>query len=179
MCVAKEEWADRPFFVGTRFRLLHLNLLPDHIREVLDDLGRETGVSIVDVKVRGQHSQLVLEIYIDSVNGVTHDDCRAISAGLEERLADDEWFGRLRTIDVSSPGADAPVRHLWQLAKSVGRTVRVARADGTTVEGKLLAVDDGGLTVTVVSGAGKNKTVVDQTISSGDIKEARVIISLR
>lgn len=136
-------------------------------------------MSVVDVKVRGQHSQLVLEIYIDSVTGVTHDDCRAITTGLEERLADDEWFGRLRTIDVSSPGADAPVRHLWQLAKSVGRTVRVTRADGTTVEGKLIAVDDDGLTLTVVTGTGKNKTVVDQTITAADIKEARVIISLR
>jgi ribosome maturation factor RimP len=179
ICVTKEEWAARPFFIGTRFRQLHLNPLPDHIRAVLDEISQKTDVSIIDVHVRGQHSQLVLEIFIDSVNGVTHDECRDITHAIEERLDGDEWFGRLRTIDVSSPGADAPVRHLWQLAKSIGRTVRVTRTDGTAVEGPLVAVADDGLTLTVTEGKGKAKTVSDVAIAAADINEARVIISFR
>lgn len=168
-----------PIFCWYTFLACYLNPLPDHIRHVLDEIGQQAGVSVVDVRVRGQHSQLVLEIYIDAINGVTHDECRAVTTALEERLAGDEWFGRLRTLDVSSPGADAPVRYLWQLAKSVGRTVRVTRHDGTTVEGPLLAANDEGLTLTVTEGKGKAKTVSDVSIAQADIKEARVIIAFR
>ena len=72
-----------------------------------------------------------MDIFIDAPMGITHDHCRAVSRGLEERLEEDEFAGRLRAVDVSSPGADAPVKHLWQLTKSVGRTVRVECTDGT------------------------------------------------
>lgn len=156
-----------------------LQTLPDHIRTVLDEVGRESGVSIIDVRVRGQRDQLLLEVYIDAVHGVTHDDCKAVSDALDARLEHDEWYGRLRSVDVSSPGADTPVRHLWQLTKSIGRSVRVVRTDDTTLDGQLLAVADDGLTLTVVSGKGKSKTVADIVVPAAEIKEARVILAFR
>lgn len=156
-----------------------LQTLPDHIRTVLDEIERETGISVVDVRVRGQHSQLLLEVYIDAVNGVTHDDCKAVSDALDARLENDEWYGRLRSVDVSSPGADAPVRHLWQLVKSIGRSVHVVRQDGTALDGQLASVDDDALTLTVTTGKGKARTVADVVVPAADVKEARVIIAFR
>lgn len=120
---------------------------------------------------------MILELFIDSPTGVTHSDCRAVTHGLDERLETDEWYGRLRAVDVSSPGADAPVRFLWQLQKSVGRTIRVERTDGSVVEAALHAVADESLTLTPkTSKSKKNAGPSEIVISWSDVKEARVIL---
>lgn len=132
----------------------------------------------VDVHVRGQASQLLLDIFIDSVAGVTHEACRMVSKGVEERLDGDPWYARLRTIDVSSPGADTPVVFLWQLAKHVGRTVLVQTTDGSTVEGALVAATDEALTVSVTTGTGKARSTTDVVLTADGIKEARVVVRI-
>ena len=89
--------------------------LPERIRSVIVDSCNDAGVTLVDVVMRGQARQLILDVFIDTLEGVTHDHCRDVSRGIDERLQDDEFAGRLRAVDVSSPGAEAPVKFLWQL----------------------------------------------------------------
>jgi ribosome maturation factor RimP len=122
-------------------------ILPDRIRTMIEDICSEVGVVLVDVVVRGQARQLVLDIMLDAPTGITHEHCRAVSRALDERLENDEFAGRLRAVDVSSPGAEAPVKFLWQLTKHVGRTVRVVHTDGSVIQGTLLRADDQGLDV--------------------------------
>ena len=117
-----------------------------------------------------------MDIFIDAPLGITHDHCRAVSRGLEERLEEDEFAGRLRAVDVSSPGADAPVKHLWQLTKSVGRMVRVECTDGTVVEGSLMRAEDDGLNVLPTQSKKDPKPLV--TLHAANIKEARVVIKI-
>lgn len=121
--------------------------LPERIRTAIADACDQAGVSLIDIVVRGQARQLVLDVIIDAVDGITHDHCRLVSRGIDERLEEDEFAGRLRAVDVSSPGAETPVKHLWQLTKHVGRTVRVRRKDGVVVDGVLQRADDTGLDV--------------------------------
>jgi ribosome maturation factor RimP len=150
--------------------------LPDHISEAIDLVCSDLGVVAVDVRLRGQLSQLKLEIDIDSHAGVSHVECTAVSRSLDERLETDPFWVKVRSLDVSSPGADTPVRHTWQLAKHVGRTVRVTTLDGATVEAPLAAVTAEGVTLTVTSGTGKNKVQRVVEIPSTSIQEARVIV---
>ncbi|MFN9904168.1 MAG: ribosome maturation factor RimP, partial [bacterium] len=111
------------------------------------DSCNDAGVSLIDVVMRGQAKQLILDVFIDAPDGITHDHCRDVSRGIDERLQDHEFAGRLRAVDVSSPGAEAPVKFLWQLQKNTGRTVRVTRTDGSVIEGSLVRADDTGLDV--------------------------------
>ena len=150
--------------------------LPDFVRNAINDACIDAGVTLIDVVVRGQARQLVMDIFIDAPLGITHDHCRAVSRGLEERLEEDEFAGRLRAVDVSSPGADAPVKHLWQLTKSVGRTVRVECTDGTVVEGSLMQAEDDGLNVLPAQSKKDPKPLV--TLHAANIKEARVVIKI-
>jgi len=148
--------------------------LPEDIRNAINDACINAGVSLINVVVRGQARQLVLDVFIDHAEGVTHDHCRAVSRGLDERLAEDEFAGRLRAVDVSSPGADAPVKFLWQLTKHVGRTVRAVHTDGTVTEGALLRADDAGLDIQPVQKKKELKPMV--TLLAADVAEARVVI---
>lgn len=149
--------------------------LPDRIRTIIKDCCSEVGVVLIDVVVRGQARQLVLDIMLDAPAGITHEHCRAVSRALDERLENDEFAGRLRAVDVSSPGAEAPVKFLWQLTKHVGRTVRVVHTDGTVIQGTLLRADDQGLDVQPAQQKKESKPPV--SLHAADVAEARVVIT--
>lgn len=146
------------------------NPLPKNVQAAIEDACREAGAELIALEVRGQLKQLILEVAIDSLEGIRHEHCRAVSEGIESRLLDDEWYGRLRAVDVSSPGADAPVKYLWQLKKHVGRDVRCVKKDGTIVEGALASVNDDGLVLITKPGS------TQVTIPSDVIQEANVIL---
>jgi ribosome maturation factor RimP len=149
--------------------------LPDRIRSVIVDSCSDAGVTLIDVVMRGQARQLILDVFIDTLEGVTHDHCRDVSRGIDERLQDDEFAGRLRAVDVSSPGAEAQVKFLWQLTKHVGRTVRAVRNDGSVVEGSLVRADDTGLDVQPKQSKKDPKPLI--TVPAEDVKEAKVLIT--
>ena len=144
--------------------------MPKNVQAAIEDACREAGAELIALEVRGQLKQLILEVAIDSLEGIRHEHCRAVSKGIESRLVDDEWYGRLRAVDVSSPGADAPVKYLWQLKKHVGRDVRCVKKDGTIVEGALASVNDEGLVLITKPGS------TQVTIPSDVIQEANVIL---
>ena len=151
--------------------------IPPEFRAEIEQACATAGVTLIDLVVRGQHRQLKMDVIIDTVDGVTHDHCRSVSREIDERLSEDEFFDRLRSIDVSSPGADAPVTFLWQLKKNVGRTVRVEMVDGTVVEGPLRAVEDTHLEVQPSTKKSKSQPVSVITIPSSEVKLAHVVIS--
>ena len=146
------------------------NPLPKNVQVAIEEACREAGAELIALEVRGQLKQLILEVAIDSLEGIRHEHCKAVSKGIEARLAEDEWYGRLRAVDVSSPGADAPVKFLWQLTKSVGRDVRCVKKDGTVVEGALASANDDGLVLVTKPGS------TQVTIPSDVIEEANVIL---
>jgi ribosome maturation factor RimP len=121
---------------------------------------------------------LRLDVSIDAPLGITHEHCRAVSRGIEDRLNEDDFYDRLQAVDVSSPGAETPVRFLWQLTKHVGRAVRVIRADGSVVEGTLLRADETGLDVQPKTKERSKQPEPPASIPASDIKEARTIITI-
>jgi ribosome maturation factor RimP len=148
--------------------------LPESVRMAITESCDEAGVTLIDVVIRGQARQLVLDVIIDAVDGVTHDHCRSVSRGIDERLEGDDYAGRLRTVEVSSPGAETPVKYLWQLRKHVGRSVRVKRTDATTVEGVLQRVDETGLDVQPKQTKKEPKPLI--SIAADEVAEAMVMI---
>ncbi len=148
--------------------------LPDTIRTVVDDVCREAGVVCISADLRGQAKQLILDIVIDTIDGIRHEHCTAVSRGIDARLENDPFAGRLRAVDVSSPGADTPVKHLWQLQRSEGRMVHVVCTNGQVEEGTLLRVLENALEVQ--PSRKKNETKPPITISESEIAEARVVI---
>lgn len=146
--------------------------VPEKVQEAIDTICREVGVVPIEVRLRGQRDQLILEIAIDSVEGVSHEDCTAVSRSLDDLLEADPFWARLRTVEVSSPGADRPVAHLWQLRKHTGRNVRVVRTDGSALEGTLVDAADDALTLQPPGT--KKQPVAPVTIGRDEITSAMV-----
>ena len=138
---------------------------------------KDSGIFLVDAEVRkGNH----IRVYIDSLEGVTIQECakvsRIIESGLDRETEDFD-------LEVSSPGLSSPFKVHPQYFKNIGRNVEVTMNDGTKLSGKLLSIDKKGITVEAGEKA-KNKKVktIEQTvendyISFSDIKETRLLLN--
>ena len=78
-------------------------------------------------------------VYIDGDQGVTIDACRELNRFLEANLDREEDDFELT---VSSAGADAPLVVLRQYPQHTGRTLEIKLTDNTSLEGKLIAVNE-------------------------------------
>lgn len=154
------------------------SLVPAYIREAIEAACKGAEVSLIDLGVRGQHRQLRMEIAIDAPSGITHEHCRAVSRDIDDRLNEDEYYSRFRAVEVSSPGAETPVRFLWQLTKHIGRTVHVERTDGSVLEGTLLRVDEAGLDVQPKLKERSKTTAEPVTIAAAEIAKAHMVVTL-
>lgn len=108
---------------------------------------------------------------IDGDNGVNIDDCIELSRAIESQLdRDAEDF----ELNVSSAGADQPLKLVRQYRKNVGRDLEVVTLDGERAEGTLEDASDDGI---VIRTPGTKKQPAETLrFAYKDIKSARVAI---
>lgn len=133
----------------------------------------------IDVKL---HTNKKLEVLIDCDEGVTFDQCRRISRYLESYIDEGNWLGEKYVLEVSSPGADRPLKLARQYPKHIGRKLEVKTNSGENYEGRLTAVTEETISLyyKVRRKEGKRKVTEEVTtdISFTDIKQAKVKISI-
>ncbi|MBN1416345.1 MAG: ribosome assembly cofactor RimP [Bacteroidales bacterium] len=95
----------------------------------------EKGFFLVDVQVKSSGK---IFVYADSFNGITLDECAAVSRLIEGKLDRNTWNFELV---VSSPGLENPLKLPVQYQKNKGRTLRVIQTDGLTQEGRIIEAD--------------------------------------
>jgi ribosome maturation factor RimP len=83
------------------------------------------GLRVWGIEYLGQGKHSVLRIYIDRDEGVTIDDCEAVSKQVSEVLDVEEALPSSYTLEVSSPGMDRLLFKPEQYAESIGETVDV------------------------------------------------------
>ncbi|MBD3391929.1 MAG: ribosome maturation factor [Chitinivibrionales bacterium] len=113
----------------------------DDIRPLIKEKLLQLGMELYDISYhRGPNA--VLKVFIDRDGGVSIDDCEAASAELSTLLDVENFSGSPYRLEVSSPGADRPLRSQRDFVRARGRTIRViARMpDGRqkTVSGEVL-----------------------------------------
>lgn len=128
-----------------------VNRAPDRmierIKEIVDEVLASSSAFVVEVEVRGSRGSRVVDIYVDSDEGIGIDELARISREIEFLLDTEEVIEGAYSLNVSSPGVDRPLALPRQYRKNVGRPLRVhfRKADGsgnTETTGKLVAVDE-------------------------------------
>jgi len=124
----------------------------------------------------------VISLEIDSLAGITVQECMAFSRAIEGELDREvEDF----ELQVSSPGLDKPFRVVEQYQKNIGREVKVVPIDGLVVKGKLAEINEDDIVVEYsvkerIEGRKKKETIVKQEkINFNNIKETTVIVSFK
>jgi ribosome maturation factor RimP len=121
--------------------------ISDIFQQYCYDIVQKYSCAIVEFVVRGTAQRPVVEIYIDSRDGVTLEMCADISRSLSEYVdATNSIEGNYR-LDVSSPGVDRPLVYIWQYIKHIQRHICITQKDDTIIRGVLLSVDEENMTI--------------------------------
>lgn len=133
------------------------------------------GLFLVDIRVKPTHN---IKIFIDGDEGVSIDKCVKINRQLYKRIEEAAlWPEGDFSLEISSPGIGEPLKLNRQYKKNIGRTVEVVKTDDAVLEGKLLSVDEAGITLEETKGKNKKKEVIVHTIPFDQIKTTTVQVT--
>jgi len=151
------------------------------IAEALDQILTESNnLFLVELKFSSSKANGKVTIVLDGDEGVAIEDCAMVSRRLghlmeEENLIDDAY-----TLEVTSAGADAPLKFLRQYNRHIGRRLKVEMQDGTVHAGELTEVKEDRLLLNnEVKDKKKKITLVPVEIPLAAIKSAHVEVSFK
>jgi ribosome maturation factor RimP len=103
------------------------------------------GFDLVELRRGGTRSRPIFDVRIDRRDGtkVSVDDCARASRAIESRLDADDAVAERYVLEVSSPGAERPLKTPRDWARFVGRRANVtSELLGGRAEVEIVAVDD-------------------------------------
>lgn len=115
-------------------------------------------------------------VFIDGDHGVKISDCVELSRHIESQYDRETVDFEL---NVSSSGADQPIKLPRQYLKNIGRSLQVKLSEEKIVTGKLETTDETG--ITLITEGDKKKKISPETLklTFEDIVESKVIISFK
>jgi len=117
------------------------------------------------------------KIFIDGDNGITIEKCVQINRKLYKLIEEAGYFPEGDfSLEVSSPGIEEPLKIFRQYKKNIGRFVEVVLFDETKKEGKMIEVDETGITIEFTEGKGKKAITQQLVIPFSNIKTTTVQI---
>jgi len=126
------------------------------------------GMDLESVRTTFAGRRRLLRVVVDSDHGVSLDDAAFISRELSTTLDATDVMGDVPyTLEVSSPGVDRPLIEPRHWRRAAGRLVRVKAAAEGTVQGRVLATDDDGVTIDV---DGANRRFAYGDLSAGAVQ---------
>jgi len=128
----------------------------------------ENGLELVDVEYVKEGSNWFLRIYVDKEGGIDIDDCGRFSEFISTKLDELDPIEEAYFLEVSSPGAERPLKKAEDVTKAVGKHVFVTtyeKIDGAKeFEGRLEEFD--GATLVVAVGRRKQAIPYDKVASA-------------
>ncbi|MBT2700028.1 ribosome maturation factor RimP [Bacillus sp. ISL-40] len=119
------------------------------VTEVVEELAtpifQELGLELVEIEYVKEGKSWFLRVYIDKDNGVDIEDCGLVSEKLSEKLDELDPIPHNYFLEVSSPGAERPLKKDKDFQKAMGKNVFIKTyepIDGEkSFEGTLLEFD--------------------------------------
>lgn len=128
----------------------------ERVSPVAERVVGSEGLELVEVEWRGSSKRGILRVYIDKPEGVTHEDCRAVSRSLSTILDVEELAPGGYNLEVSSPGLDRKLLKLEDYARFAGKRARIRLknevAGKKQITVKLCGVDQAEIVVELSSG---------------------------
>jgi ribosome maturation factor RimP len=95
------------------------------LREIARRAAEERGVELVHVELAGAGRAPVVRVFIDKPDGVTHEDCSAVSTHVGTVLDVEDFIPAAYTLEVSSPGLERGLYGLADFERFAGRMARM------------------------------------------------------
>lgn len=132
---------------------------------------------LVEVDIKGNPNNQIIQVFIDGDESVDVDECSKISRKLSGLLEDMNLFDGRYVIEVSSPGVSRPLKYLRQYPKHIGRDLEIVTKDKNKYKGELVNVADQQIEISVKPGKSKkDNTVKELKFGISEIDTAKVLI---
>lgn len=95
--------------------------IEEYALAVLEKMGME----LFEVQFRREGHGWVVRLYIDREEGVTLDDCAAVSREIATWLEVEDLIEHAYHLEVSSPGLERPLRKMKDFVRFAGRKAKV------------------------------------------------------
>ena len=121
-------------------------------RELAGPIAQQLSLELFDVEFKKEGRDWFLRYFIDKPEGITHVDCEAFSHAVSDRLDEIDPIPQSYFLEVSSPGAERPLRKAADYERFRGHAAVVttfAPVEGRkSFEGKLSGLVDGAVILT-------------------------------
>ncbi len=115
-------------------------LIKDTLIHLILPLLNRRDVELVEMAVSGGHRRKIVRIFVDRPDGITVDECAALSRDIADILDTRDPIDSTYLLEVSSPGLTRPLKTDRDFERVVGKSLRLV-VDGLGVAvGTLLQV---------------------------------------
>ena len=146
------------------------------VEELLTDILEQEQLELVDIEYVKEGKSWFLRVFIDKENGVDIEDCGLVSEKLGEKLDAIDPIPQNYFLEVSSPGAERPLKKPQEFLRAVGKHVNIKTYEpiegSKEFEGTLLSYDEKEITLSI-----KIKTRTKEiTLPTEKIAKARLAV---
>jgi len=97
----------------------------ENVKAIAFPVLEELGLELVEVQYRREQNGWILRLIIDKQEGVTLDDCAAVSREISQLLDIEDFIDQAYNLEVTSPGLDRPLKSLADFERFVGRKAKI------------------------------------------------------
>ena len=147
------------------------------IKELIEPTLRHMGYELYSLEQSGQSGH-TLRISIDHADAIKIEDCEKVSRVAGPLIENANLIDGPYNLEVSSPGAERPLRGHGDYERFNGKRVNIRYRSGdadTVVEGQLVAVDGAGIAVQALGVRGRAPVVLH--IAWSDVVAGRLAVS--
>lgn len=125
--------------------------IPSLVERLLQPYLEQESFELVDIEYVKEGRSRFLRVYVDKEGGIDIEDCSRISEYLSAMLDEEDPIPEAYFLEVSSPGAERPLKKPKDFYRAIDRHVLVKTYEPLhgmkEFEGTLLAYDESDLTV--------------------------------
>lgn len=140
-----------------------MSKVTETVEELVTPILTENGLELVDIEYVKEGKNWFLRVYIDKDNGIDIEECGIVSERLSEKLDALDPIPHNYFLEVSSPGAERPLKKEKDYHRAIGKNVFIKTYEPIDGEKAFegILTDYNGETVTVeVKIKTRKKTVV-------------------
>lgn len=128
-----------------------MSKITDRVWKLAEPIAKENGCEIWDVEYVKEAGGWYLRVYIDREEGVSINECEAVSRGLDPILDEEDPIPTSYVFEVSSAGAERQLKRPQDFERFMGSFVEVKlykADDGSKIyTGHLAGYNDGDVTI--------------------------------
>ncbi len=102
-----------------------MSKVTDMVEEIALPILEEMQLELVDIEYVKEGQDWFLRVYIDKDNGITIDECEHVSRQLSDKLDEVDLIQGNYFLEVSSPGAERPLKKDADFEKAIGKFIYV------------------------------------------------------